>query len=51
MNLKADYMDRYFFWRGKGYSHSDAKTKAIAEMIAFHLIKDEDELYEKMKET
>jgi len=51
MNLRADFMDRYFFWRGKGYGHIEAKEKAIAEMIAFNLIKNENELYEKIKEA
>lgn len=50
MKFRADYMDRYFFWKGKGYSHIEAKQKAIGEMIAYGLIKNEDELYEKIKE-
>ena len=48
MNLKADYMDRYFFWRGMGYNHLNAKKKAIEEMIAYHFIKDENDFYAKI---
>lgn len=46
MNKKADYIERYFYWRGKGYSHMEAKRMAINEMIGFGLIKNEDELFE-----
>jgi hypothetical protein len=46
MNKKADYMDRYFYWRGKGCGHMEAKRKAINEMIGFGLIKREEELFE-----
>jgi hypothetical protein len=44
MNKKADYQDRYLYWRGKGYSHQDAKQMAIKEMIGFGLIKSEREI-------
>jgi len=44
MNKKADYQDRYFYWRGKGYSHKDARSQAIKEMIGFGIIKSVEEL-------
>ena len=46
MNKKADYIDRYFYWRGKGYIHIDAKKQAVDEMIGFGLIKSEREIHQ-----
>jgi len=46
MNKKADFQDRYFWYRGKGFTHGEAKKKAIKEMIGFGLIKSVDEIYQ-----
>jgi hypothetical protein len=50
MKIRADYMSRYFYWRGNGCSHIDAKQKAINEMINYGFIKNEEDLYKKIKE-
>jgi hypothetical protein len=36
--VKSDYSNRYFFWRGKGMSHTDAEKKAIQEQKELHII-------------
>lgn len=45
VNMFAEYQDRYFYYRDEGYSHREAKQKAINEMIAFGIIKDEKEIW------
>jgi hypothetical protein len=46
VNKKAEYLDRYFYWRGKGYDHIGAKQMAVDEMIGFGLIKNRQEIFE-----
>lgn len=35
--LSGDLMNRYFYWRGKGYNHMDAWDKALEEQYSFGL--------------
>ena len=44
MNKFADFMDRFLFYKSKGFSFKIAKEKAIAEMLAFGIIKSEEEI-------
>lgn len=44
-NLYADYLDRYFYYRGLKNRHEVARQKAINEMKAFNLIKNEQEIW------
>ena len=44
MNKFADFLDRFFYYKGKGCSFKEAKEKAVAEMLAFGIIKSEEEI-------
>jgi len=44
MNKFADFLDRFLYYRAKNLSYQLAKQKAIAEMLAFGIIKSEDEI-------
>ena len=44
MNKFADFLDRFLYYRNKGFLFREAKEKAIAEMLAFGIIKSEEEI-------